>query len=138
MVACHCSADDFKQTLVPFNGPDPPFLLAHADGDAQTVTFSDQIAVSDAFRLSDGTSMCGQPMFKFTEIETLKEITKLRFKGLKLDEFSNELTLQPTNDDPIGLQKLMLTVYLYCIKDVFQTVEIAYFIKSAPKNSRKL
>ena len=52
---CEFSADDLKQALASFNGPDPPFLPAYRNSKAQTINFPDQISDSAAYRRADGT-----------------------------------------------------------------------------------
>ena len=58
---CLCSANDVKQALAPFNGPDPPFLAAYRGGKAQIINLADQISDVGACRLADGNLMCEKP-----------------------------------------------------------------------------
>ena len=69
-------------------------------------------------RLASGTSLCESPSFKFIDGETLQEITIFPHKGVVWDGLKLQLTLKPQSDDPLGLQKVLLTVYLPSNKDV--------------------
>jgi len=89
MEPCRCSESDLQKIFDQFKGSDPPFLPSDVDGKTQTITLSNEIAVSQACRLADGTSMCGRPLFKVTNSETFEDISKWRHKGVTWDAITN-------------------------------------------------
>jgi hypothetical protein len=126
-----CSAF-LKQALAPFNGPGPFYLPAYSGDNAQIITLVSQFSDSDACMLADGTSLYEQPSFKFNDGKTLIKITTFPHNGVSWNELTLQLTLHPHRDDSIGLHKILMIAYLPSLKDVIQTVEIDYFINSAP------
>ena len=86
---CECSANDLKQTLTSFKGPDPPFLPAYCGSKAQTIKFPDQIPDSAACRRAEGTSMCGRLSYTFTDLESCLEIPNFPYKGIFWDASMN-------------------------------------------------
>jgi hypothetical protein len=104
---CRCSVDGLKQLLAPLNGPGLTFSPAYRVGLPQTITLKGHIPDSDACRLADGTSPCERLSFKFSNKETLFEITKFPHKGLSYNELT--FNFQPQGGDPIGLHEVLVT-----------------------------
>jgi hypothetical protein len=62
----------------------------------------------------------------------------LRHKGLTWDAQKSQITLKPHSGDQLGIHKIILTVYISNTIEVRLSVELSYFINSAPKNEHKL
>jgi hypothetical protein len=67
---CLCRLNDLKQTLATFNGPNLIYSPTYRGGKAQILTLPVQISDSLACRLADGSLMCGQPSYTFTDLES--------------------------------------------------------------------
>ncbi len=134
---CECSAKDVKQALAPFNGPEPPFVPAYCDGNAQTIKLPDQVSDGLTCKRTDGTSACGRLSYSFTDLESRLEIINFPHKGIYWDASLNQVTLQPQNTDLTGLHKVLVTAFLLSFKDVLETAEIAYVVHPAPEDLLK-
>ena len=94
----------------------------------------DQVSVGAACRRADGKSACGQLSFSFTDLESPLEFITFPHKGIFWDASLNKVTLNPQSTDPIGLHKVLVTVYLLSFKDVLQTAEIAFVVHPATED----
>jgi hypothetical protein len=60
----------------------------------------------------------------------------LRHKGLAWDALKKELSLDPWSEDSAGLHKVLLKIYSPCLAELIQTVQIEYFVNSAPSHKK--
>ena len=104
--------------FVQFSGPDRFFKPTKVGDLPQTFSFSDTDLLSNSCRLSDWSSLCGPPLFEFTDIESNLKITNFPHKGLTWLALTYQLTIHPNRDDTAGQHKVHLTVYHPSLKNV--------------------